>query len=519
MIAARAETPSYNATAGTVAVESGLIGGQILSSGVRAYLGIPFAAAPVGALRWQPPQPAPAWQGVYPADRFGPECLQALRGWRENHYFGNQVMSEDCLYLNVWTPPSAKSGDKLPVVVWIYGGGFSIGSSSMANYSGAPLAHKGVIFVSFNYRLGPFGYLADPQLTADSPYHASGNYGFLDQIAALRWVQKNIANFGGDPSNVTIVGQSAGSMSLSVLQASPLAHGLFSRIVAMSGSALLEDTRAVRPLAQAEKSGSELEKALGVSSIEALKALPADEILNANVRTWPDVDGYVLPESPNAIFAAGKQNDAAMIMGYTKDDGIDLFSSAATADAYAERARQSFGANAEAVLRMYPASVSNWHANAMALDRDNLFGLMMWNWAHVQARTGKSPVYGYFFSRRQPILPKVRFTDKVDPRRAGVYHASDIVYWLNTLHSLNLFRKTRDWTADDRTLADKMSDVIVSFARNGNPDVDGIRFVRFDSDRPRMIELGDRIQTILWPNQKELLRLDTMGQQSARGSQ
>ena len=221
-----------------VSIESGKLAGKLLDSGVRAYLGVPYAAAPTGALRWREPQPVKSWAGVYNADRFAPECIQILRPHNINHYFGEEATSEDCLYLNLWIPPDATRDSRLPVVLWIYGGGLSIGSAGMANYGGEKLAARGVVYVSVGYRVGAFGFMSHPQLTAESPFHASGNYGYLDQVAALQWIQRNIERFGGDRNRVTVMGQSAGAGSAFSLQASPLAKGLFHRIVGMSGGGL-----------------------------------------------------------------------------------------------------------------------------------------------------------------------------------------------------------------------------------------------------------------------------------------
>ena len=220
------------AQAEPIAVDGGQVEGTTLPSGVAAWLGVPFAAPPLRDLRWKPPQPVVPWQGTLHADRFAPECLQPLRGSLQNHYFGDEATSEDCLYLNIWAPAKAA---KAPVVVWIYGGGFNIGSASMANYSGEPMAREGVVRVNIAYRVGALGFLAHPALSAESG-HGSGNYGLMDQIAALQWIKRNIARFGGGPDNVTIVGQSAGAMSVALLQLSPMARGLFARAVAMSGS-------------------------------------------------------------------------------------------------------------------------------------------------------------------------------------------------------------------------------------------------------------------------------------------
>lgn len=270
--------------------------------GVRLYRGIPYAAPPVGKLRWRPPQPVVPWKGVLAADHFSAACVQLPRdqnniGWRD----GMVPVSEDCLYINVWTP--AKSAqDKLPVMVWIHGGGFREGSGAETAWAGDNLAKKGVIYVNFNYRLNVFGFLAHPDLTRESEHHSSGNYAFLDQVAALRWVQKNIAQFGGDPDNVTIFGQSAGGASVGVQMVSPLSKGLFKRAVGQSGGV----SRGI-PLAEAEKVGVKFAESLGAHSIAELRAKPASEVLKAQTG-MPSavVDGWVLPEDPVGIFQHGR---------------------------------------------------------------------------------------------------------------------------------------------------------------------------------------------------------------------
>jgi para-nitrobenzyl esterase len=308
-------------------IEGGRVAGKLLPSGVRAYLGIPFAAPPVRDLRWREPRAVQPWKGVRYADRFAPECIQTLRAHDINHYFGEEATSEDCLYLNVWAPPSAPATGRKPVIVWIYGGGFTIGSAAMANYSGESLAAKGIVYLTIAYRVGALGFLAHPALTAESAHHSSGNYGFLDQIAALQWVQRNIERFGGDPGNVTIMGQSAGSMSVSLLQASPLARGLFHRAVGMSGAAFGSGT-AIGPqaLTEAEAGGKRLQEQLKADSIDAMRSLPADRILQAQlaapVRYGPLIDGYFLPSTPAEVFAAGRQNDVPILIGFTRDESF-----------------------------------------------------------------------------------------------------------------------------------------------------------------------------------------------------
>ena len=488
-----------------VAVESGNLAGTALSSGVRAYLGVPFAAPPVRELRWRPPQPVTAWQGVYHADRTAPECIQTLRAHDINHYFGEEATSEDCLYLNIWAPPLDARAPPAPVVVWIYGGGFTIGSASMANYSGEHLAAKGVVYVSLAYRVGALGFLAHPELSAESPRHVSGNYGFLDQIAALQWIQRNIARFGGDPRNVTIMGQSAGSASVSVLQASPLGRGLFHRAVGMSGGALGSNMGRARPLSAAEDWGRELQSTLKASSLAAMRQLPADRILAAQGTTGrygPLVDGWLLPEAPSAIFTAGKQNDVPVLIGYTRDEGFDAFNQVMTLAEFRTQA-QRYGEHMDELLRLYPAG-SDAEARRAALDiaRDSTLAVQMRTWARAQS-SGKSPAYMYLFTRVHPYTPGVKFSDH-DPATIGAYHTGDVPYWLQTLDSLNLFRTTRNWTPYDRELAGRMSEVIVSFARTGKPSLSGIDWPAYRRDDERVVELGDSVQVIPLPNSSRI---------------
>ena len=282
-----------------IRVDGGLISGTYLKSGLKAYFGVPFAAPPIRENRWREPQPVQPWQGVLTANRMMPMCVQNLRSNNINHYFGDEAACEDCLYLNLWAPGNAKAGDKLPVVVWIYGGAFSGGSSSMALYGGQGLAKKGVVYVAFNYRVGIFGFLAHPDATRESGHNASGNWGFLDQVAALRWVNRNIAKFGGDPGNVMLIGQSAGSMSINYLQASPLAKGLFHKAFGMSGGTIKGPGSETGKLADAEAQGLKLQQAMKVNSLAEMRTFSSDKVTaaaqGAGVRASPIIDGYYLP--------------------------------------------------------------------------------------------------------------------------------------------------------------------------------------------------------------------------------
>lgn len=482
------------AVAGPIAVDGGAVEGIDLPSGVKAWLGVPFAAPPLRELRWKPPQPVVPWRGVLHADRFAPECLQPLRGSLQNHYFGNEATSEDCLALNIWAPPDAA---RAPVVVWIYGGAFTVGSAAMANYSGEPLAREGVVRVNLAYRLGALGFLAHPELTAESASGASGNYGLMDQIAALQWVKRNIARFGGDPANVTVVGQSAGAMSVSLLQASPLAKGLFARAVAMSGSAF-DGMLGPVPLAVAEQQGLALQQAVGAASLAEMRAMPGDRIVAAASRRDPIVrDGVVVTGSVEEVFAAHRQADVPILIGYTRDESFRPLPAGNGDAALAAAVLERYPGTGDAVLRAYAAS-----GPRMATDiaRDGTVGRQMGGWAQAQARFGTAPVYAYLFTRRQPYAPGIRFSDH-DPAMVGAYHTGDVPYWLRTRDALNLFRPTRLWEAADQTLEDEMAGALLRFARKGQPASATVgAWPAFTPDRPKLVWLGEKSAIVEWPH-------------------
>ena len=329
-LTAFAFAPHHSAAVnGTIKVESGLLEGIATASDIRVFKGIPYAAPPVGDLRWRPPQPPAKWNGVRKADKFSDSCMQALRRsgnpWTKEFMVQNDA-SEDCLCLNVWTGAKVAT-EKRPVLVWIHGGAFYEGSGEIITYDGEELAKKGVIVVTINYRLGIFGFYTHPELTKESPTHASGNYGLLDCVAALQWVQKNIAVFGGDPSRVTIAGQSAGAAAVHTLTASPLAKGLFQRAIAESGSGI---GRRTKELADAEKDGVKWAETKGATSLKELRAKPAADLMGG-ARFAPVVDGWYLPTDTAAIFAQGKQNDVPLLTGWNEDDGV-MFGKAKTAE-------------------------------------------------------------------------------------------------------------------------------------------------------------------------------------------
>jgi para-nitrobenzyl esterase len=496
--------------ADTIQLQSGQISGKRLASGVRAYLGIPFAMPPVQQLRWREPQPAHAWQGILHADHFAPECIQPLRADDLNQYFGELASREDCLYLNVWAPPQATARSHLPVVVWLHGGGFKVGSANAPSYNGESLAGRGVIYVSIAYRLGVLGLLAHPWLTAESVHHASGNFAFLDQIAALQWIQSNIKQFGGDPHRVTVMGQSAGAMSVSILQASPLAAGLFQHAVGMSGGSIdLITAGKAQPLREAEQAGVKLQQALGVTDVAALRSLPASRILQAQMSLRADygavIDCYLLPGAPAQLFSSGRQNDVSLLLGFTRDESFSDMSRAKNLAEYRDYALKLYGDRAPAFMKLYPAA-DDARARRAALDagRDSSLGVEMRTWARAQVTTGKAPVYVYMFSRVHPYVPGIQLSGG-DPRAIGAYHTGDIPYWLGTLDSMNALRHTRDWTPLDRQLSQQMLDVIVSFAQTGYPGrIGSVEWPRYERRGERVVELGDSIRIIDWPDEDRL---------------
>lgn len=481
-----------------VSIESGLVAGKLLDSGVKAYFGVPFAEPPLRDLRWQPPQPRSAWEGVYNADRFAPECMQTLRNSDINHYFGEEALSEDCLYLNIWAPADAEPGADLPVVVWIYGGGFTVGSTNMANYSGEQLAERGVVYVALAYRLGAMGFMAHPDLAAESDTGTSGNYGLMDQAFGLEWVQNNIEAFGGDPDNVTIVGQSAGSMSLSALQVSPLADGLFHKIFGMSGSIVNAFSS---PYEQVEAAGVAAQEQLGVAGIEEMRAISADKFLDLeDVRFGIAIDGHVLPQPAWDAFEAGDFADVPMVIGYTRDETFNGLARAGNAEDLRAAAEEMFGEDAEAILASYDLETDDFRRTAVDISRDTSMASAVRDWAIAQTSHGESPVYAYIYSRTQPYAEGITFADH-DPATVGAYHTVEVPYFLDTLESLNMFRQTRTWTDADIELKDRSAGALIAFARTGDPNVEGVDWPVYTLEDEQIVDFDiETVDTIDWPN-------------------
>ncbi len=452
----------------------GKIRGALTMDGqVRAFKGIPFAAPPVGDLRWQPPQPASSWKGVHGATQFGDHCLQS--GTARDRVFDDPGESEDCLTLNVWTPANAKKGS-LPVMVWIYGGGFRGGGSSETRQHGESLAHRNVVIVSMNYRLGIFGFFVHPELAAESPHHAAGNYGLLDQNAALDWVQKNIANFGGDPHNVTIFGQSAGSLSVSALMASPLAQGKFAKAIGESGAEFgTFQTKPLEPLEQEDVKFAQ--GAFGTSKLADLRKISADELLkktlahnrqtHVSISFWPDVDGWFLPEPVAQIYAEGKHAHVPLLAGWNADEArgsVILAKPQPTAESFKTKAQAEFGPDTAEFLKLYPANTdAEAVRSAGDLAGDRFIEYSTWRWLETQVETGDAPVYRYRFELGSP-------GDNIHPAVLGAPHSDEIEYVFGTLDS----RPGAKWRPEDRKLSDEMGRYWTNFARTGNPNGDSL---------------------------------------------
>jgi para-nitrobenzyl esterase len=440
------------------------------AGGVRIYKGIPYAAPPLGALRWRPPQLVAAWTGVRPAAAFGPSSLQGVV-WGDIDLRGAGV-SEDCLYLNVWTPAAPGDGQRLPTMVWIHGGGFVVGSGAEPRYDGARLAARGVLVVTLNHRLNALGFLAHPELTAESDHRASGNYGMLDLVAALAWVKRNIAAFGGDPDKVTVAGESAGSEGASALMASPLAKGLFQGVIGESGAMFASPSRVPAPPAKAEDAGLDFMRKVGANSLAELRAAPAVAILAAAPGPGfrPIVDGWFLPRSPAEIFAAREQSDVALMAGWNKDEGFSftLLQGDDAKRPYADLARAIFGERTEAALRLYPGgSPQTDAASASALGGDLAIIHPTWAWIEAQKQSGRADIFRFRFDRA-PLTPQGWFGDR-SSRDAGAFHAGELLYVFDNLGAY-------PWLIDDsdRALAELASSYWINFVVNGDPNGPGL---------------------------------------------
>jgi para-nitrobenzyl esterase len=451
-----------------VRTKAGVVAGIKSADGkVVIFKGVPFAAPPVGDLRWKEPQPVAPWNGVRKATEFGARCMQARI--YEDMVFRDSGPSEDCLYLNVWTP-GISGKTKLPVMVWIYGGGFQAGATSEPRQDGEHLARKGVVIVSMNYRLGIFGFFSHPGLTAESAHHASGNYGLMDQAAALKWVHENIAAFGGDPNNVTIFGESAGSFAVSALMASPMSKELIHAAIGESG-AFFGKKLGPKSLEESEKRDAIFAESLGLKSIGQLRALSAQRILDAAMSGnrelfEPSVDGYFMPSRAYDIYVRGEQAHIPLLAGWNHDEGsYQRFfgTEQVNKENYAAKIRQLFGEAAAEAFKLFPGGSAEEVKSSAGLlsTADFVFG--MWKWMGIHLQTGEAPVYRYEFDQAPPI------SEKHEAEAGLAYHSAEIEYVFGTLNW-----KKIPWRAKDYKLSEQMGLYWTNFAKTGNPNSAGL---------------------------------------------
>ncbi|MBC8154216.1 MAG: carboxylesterase family protein [Bacteroidetes bacterium] len=477
--------------ANRVKVANGVLEGVTEANGIRSFKGVRYAQPPVGDLRWKEPQPAKNWQGVQQAAAFGPRAMQrAIFG---DMAFRSNGVSEDCLYLNVWTPAKS-ANERLPVLVYFYGGGFIAGDGSEPRYDGESMAQRGIVTLTVNYRLGVFGFMAHPELTKESPHRASGNYGYLDQTAALRWVQQNIAAFGGDPKKVTIAGESAGSISVSAQMASPLSKNLMAGAIGESGSLL--GTLPPVPLAEAEQQGVRFAEQVGAKSLANLRAMSATQLLEATAdpktpRFSSSIDGYFFPKPPIAIFAAGEQARVPLLVGWNSQEsgyqGV-LGREKPTMENYSAAVKKMYGDRADEVPKLYAATTDDAVEQAATdLASDRFIGYSTWKWSDLQAKTGgNKPVYRYFYARPRPeMTPEmgnatagmaggvIKNTDAAAPKAPparGAAHSAEIEYAMGNLAT----NKVYAWTPDDYKVSKVMQAYFANFIKTGNPNGPGL---------------------------------------------
>ena len=475
-------------------VETGDVAG-VLEDGLAVYKAIPYAAPPVGQLRWREPQPAKAWEGVRVCDTFGKMPPQPTRPGRTA-----DVMSEDCLYLGIATPAKS-ANEKLPVMVWIHGGGFQ------TEWYGGDLwkllAQRGVVIVSIEYRTGALGFMAHPELAKENKEGHAGNYGILDQIFALQWIQRNISNFGGDPSRVTIFGESAGAISCSILCASPLAKGLFHGCISQSGGSFAPWSDQPRSLGLdasqkgAEQQGLAFQKHLKKKNLKQLRQMDAMQLCDGNVGFagfWPCVDGYVICDDQYRLYERGQYNDVPVIVMTNSDEGALFAPGNMTLENYKKTVDGIFGSWADEALKVYPATNDDeaWHGFGDAF-RDMGFAWPSFAWVNLQSKTGKSAAYAAYLA--QPST--MSFSQ--DPRRRGVAHADDVMYLGGQ------FLNQADKYPAEAAVSEIIQQYWVNFAKTGNPNAKGLPYwPSFDADKPTTMQFSNGASLIMRPNREQI---------------
>jgi para-nitrobenzyl esterase len=470
-----------------ITTENGVIEGEFdIKTNIQSFKGIPFAQPPVGNLRWKAPKAVSNWTGIKQTKKFGPRAVQS--NTFGDMGFRSDGISEDCLYLNVWSPAKS-ANEKLPVLVYFYGGGFAAGDGSENRYDGENMAKKGIVTLTVNYRLGIFGFFSHPELTKESPNHASGNYGFLDQNAALKWVQANIAQFGGDPKRVTIAGESAGSIAVSAQMASPLSKNLIAAAIGESGGSFYP-TLAPVPLAEAEKTGYEFSQKIGAKSLKDLRAMSTLELYQKSSGTSMGVfkttiDGYFFPKPLPEIFETKQQAMIPLLLGWNSEEmgyrsltmGKDL-----TNESYTAKIKELYGDKASEVLKLYPAGTPEiTEQSATDLAGDRFIAYSTWKWFDLHRKNSSQPVYRYYFSKPRPemrekdleaglaggIIKKDKNAPKA-PKPKGAVHSAEIEYAMGNLAT----NKDYAWTEDDYKVSETMMNYFANFIKSGNPNGD-----------------------------------------------
>ncbi len=473
-----------NAQLKTVKTANGLVSG-IQQNGVAIFKGIPFAEAPLGALRWKATQSGKNWKGIRKCETFGASAMQSkpvpFMMWTEEFISPPEPLSEDCLYLNIWTAVKSVK-EKKPVIVWIHGGGFTGGAGSCAVYDGEAISKMGIVYVTINYRLGVFGFLAHPELSNESGGKASGNYAFLDQIESLKWIKKNIASFGGDPSNITIAGQSAGSFSINALVASPLAKGLFHKAIAESGGFM--KGRIVKSLNDAEKAGQGFVATAKAAGIRELRNKSAEELQEIAGKMpfgsfSPVLDNYVLPPDILTYFQQGKHNDVPLLTGWVTGDAALMSGQELSAEKYIQQTKQRYGEKTDDFLKIFPAGSDEEAKISQAkISLAQFAGLQ----SHLWAINNKSDSYLYQFS----FVP----TDKPSFPNYGAFHTSEVPFAFHTLKLWN-----RPWQERDYEMEKIMSSYWVNFAKTGNPNGNGLpEWQPYDKTTGIIMELGEKVE-------------------------
>ncbi|HEY9154100.1 MAG TPA: carboxylesterase family protein [Opitutaceae bacterium] len=468
----------------------------LVENGLSIFKGIPFAAPPVGDRRWRAPQPPQKWVQPRAAEKFANDPFQGN---------GTQPdVGEDCLYLNIWSPAKSPN-DRVPVLVWIYGGGFSFGSTATPVHDGEHLARKGVVLVTINYRVGTLGFLAHPELDQESPAHVSGNYGLQDMIAGLQWVKKNIAAFGGDPNQVTIFGESAGGIAVSMLCASPEAKNLFQGAISQSGGSFGPTRPTTYPgenmkrLAEAEQAGLEYAKKAGVASIAELRKIPPEKLPPSwgSGAAWPIIDGRIIVDDQYKLYSAGKYNVTPILIGYNSDEGLSFTYDKTPAD-YKASAKKRFGPFAERLLQAYPAGETTISRSARNLARDAAFGWPTWTWARLQAHDGKAKVYLYLFDQHPDHAANTPEADH------GTPHGVDVPYVFQTLQG-----NQKTVTPSDLVISEAMATYWTNFAKRGNPNGSGLpEWPEFTDQDHREMHFHDTPEVGSVPDEAGLKVLD-----------